>query len=109
MLRRRFDNLMRLAVAQVRKRTAGLPGRARSAAVAAILRPEPVHTVCPECAVDFVANLTNSRCPICGWMPEQRAAARLARGGDRRFATGLGFAWFAGAVIFALVAHFLYA
>jgi len=106
---RRIEQMASRVTAQVRRRTAGLPGRARKVAVAAIIRPEPTHVVCPECAVDFVSDLTNSCCPICGWAADDRAGARLARAGERHVAAGLGFAWFAGAVIFALVAHFLYA
>jgi hypothetical protein len=57
-----------------------------------------------------VPELTASRCPICGWVPtDAPAVRRVDRGAERRAVAGLGFAWFAGVVIFALVAHFLYA
>jgi hypothetical protein len=75
----------------------------------AVIRREPVHSVCPHCSVDFVPELTSSRCPICGWQAADAAPQRLAPAEDRRLTAGLGFAWFAGAVVFALVAHFLYA
>lgn len=78
-------------------------------AVDAIVRREPTHCVCPECTVDFVPELTESRCPICGWLAVERPRVVQRRPAERRLTAGLGFAWFAGAVIFALVAHFLYA
>jgi len=78
-------------------------------AVDAIVRREPTHCVCPECAVDFVPDLTESRCPICGWLAVERPRVLQRRPPQSRLTAGLGFAWFAGAVIFALVAHFLYA
>ena len=86
-----------------------LLARATSAAKHALIRTDPTHCICPECAVDFVPELTNSRCPICGWLAVEKPPVLRADPAERRLMTGLGFAWFAGAVIFALVAHFLYA
>ena len=75
----------------------------------ALIRIDPTHCVCPACAVDFVPELTDSRCPICGWLAVEKPPVLRQDPAERRLVTGLGFAWFAGAVIFALVAHFLYA
>ena len=64
--------------------------------------------ICPECAVDFVPNLTQARCPICGWLAVDPGAAPRQRVLGARKATGLGLAWFLGALAFALLAHALY-
>jgi len=104
-LRSRLRELAQRAVA-----LAGLGARRGGRiAVDAIVRREPTHCVCPECAVDFVPELTESRCPICGWLAVDRPRVLQRPAPRRRLTAGLGFAWFDGAVIFALVAHFLYA
>lgn len=64
--------------------------------------------ICPECAVDFVPSLTQARCPICGWLAVDPSAAPRQRILGARKATGLGLAWFLGALAFALLAHALY-
>jgi len=104
-VRSRLRELVQRAAALAQR---GLRGGGR-ALFNAIIRREPAHCVCPECKVDFVPELTESRCPICGWLAVERPKLVQRRPAERRLTAGLGFAWFAGAVIFALVAHFLYA
>jgi hypothetical protein len=109
MTRPSLEQMLSSARQRVRTRAVALLRGARVAAVNAVVRPEHSHVVCPECSVDFVPELVGPRCPICGWAVESAQPARPVRSADRRLTAGLGFAWFAGAVIFALVAHFLYA
>ena len=104
-----FQATLRSALQRVQRASRTALRRAGIALLNAVIRREPVHSVCPTCCVDFVPELTSSRCPICGWQAVENAPQRLAHAEDRRLSAGLGFAWFAGAVIFALVAHFLYA
>lgn len=88
-------------------RFAAVMRRAMSRASAVILRREPAHQACPECAVDFIPALTDARCPICGWLAVAVADAPVPRARSRA-AAGLGAAWFVGIVAFALLAHALY-
>lgn len=105
---------MRRLLARLRPRRPRRPLRvlltvALSRAVATLLRREPPRQVCPECAVDFRPALTDARCPICGWLAVDPARAPRPRPVAGRAVAGLGAAWFVGVVVFALVAHALYA
>ena len=79
------------------------------AALGLVWERPATRQVCPECAVDFVPALTDARCPICGWLAVEPSAAPRPRPIGVRKATGLGLAWFLGALAFALLAHALYA
>ena len=79
------------------------------AALGLVWERPATRQVCPECAVDFVPPLTDARCPICGWLAVDPSAAPRPRVLGVRKATGLGLAWFLGALAFALLAHALYA
>ena len=78
------------------------------AALGLVWERPAARQICPECAVDFVPALTQARCPICDWLAVDPDLAPKTRIVGARKATGLGLAWFLGALAFALLAHALY-
>jgi hypothetical protein len=91
-----------------RARREGEPPRVRLyAALMNLLYPSPAPArECHDCQVDYVPQLTDGRCPICG-TPEGTAAAPVRRS-QRRDLAGLGLAWLVGLVVFLLLVHALY-
>jgi hypothetical protein len=68
-------------------------------------RPRP-RRVCHDCSVDYIPDLTEDRCPICGARAvETVLAIRRTR---RRDLAGLGLVWLVGLVVFLLLVHALY-
>ncbi len=68
-------------------------------------RPAPAR-VCHDCEVDYVPDLTDGRCPICG--TPAAGPAPLVRRSRRRDLAGLGLVWLVGVVVFLLLVHALY-
>jgi hypothetical protein len=68
-------------------------------------RPLP-RRVCHDCQVDYVPELTDGRCPICGTPAGE--IAPLARRSRRRDLAGLGLVWLVGLIVFLLLVHALY-
>ncbi|HEY2702463.1 MAG TPA: hypothetical protein VGL20_02125 [Candidatus Dormibacteraeota bacterium] len=69
------------------------------------LRPAAAR-VCHDCQVDYVPDLTDGRCPICG-TPSGEAAPPVRRS-RRRDLAGLGLVWLVGVIVFLLLVHALY-
>ena len=67
---------------------------------------QPPARVCHDCQVDYVPELTDGRCPICG--TPAGATAPLARRSRRRDLAGLGLVWLVGLIVFLLLVHALY-
>ncbi|MEA2614226.1 MAG: hypothetical protein QOE72_9 [Chloroflexota bacterium] len=89
------------------RRGDGPPRLRLSAALMTLLSPHPASSrVCQDCEVDYVAELTDGRCPICG-TPEGTAAPPVRRA-HRHELAGLGLAWLVGLVVFLLLVHALY-
>ncbi|HEX3604769.1 MAG TPA: hypothetical protein VH134_02515 [Candidatus Dormibacteraeota bacterium] len=67
---------------------------------------QPPATVCHDCQVDYVPELTDNRCPICGTLVgEAPVAVRRSR---RRDLAGVGLCWVVGIIVFLLLVHALY-
>jgi hypothetical protein len=61
--------------------------------------------ICHECQVDYVPDLTDGQCPICG---SASASVVIARRSRRRDLAGLGLVWLVGVIVFLLLVHALY-
>ena len=71
-----------------------------------LLTDQPLpKRICHECQVDYVPELTNGHCPICGSMAASVVTARRSR---RRDLAGLGLVWLVGVIVFLLLVHALY-
>jgi hypothetical protein len=66
----------------------------------------PPAQVCLECSVDYVPELTEGRCPICGTRTE--ADPQALRRSRRRALAGLALVWLVAVIIFLLLVHALY-
>ena len=68
-------------------------------------RPLP-RRACHECNVDYVPDLTDDHCPICGTrVADNTDAIRRTR---RRDLAALGMVWLVGLIVFLLLVHALY-
>jgi hypothetical protein len=66
----------------------------------------PPARVCHDCQVDYVPELTDGCCPICGTSAGRSAAPRPRS--RRRDLAGLGLVWLVGLIVFLLLVHALY-
>jgi len=67
---------------------------------------QPPATVCHECAVDYVPELTDGNCPICG--TRAVASPQTLRRTRRRDLAVLGLVWIVAVIVFLLLVHALY-
>jgi hypothetical protein len=67
-------------------------------------RPLP-RRICHECSVDYMPDLTDGHCPICGSIAASVVTTRRSR---RRDLAGLGLVWLVGVIVFLLLVHALY-